>query len=54
VVNSGPSPATHLPSVEWGLWILRRKSKSGGKMQQAVSTPSATYDTMVRRTKPIT
>ena len=37
----------------------RRKSKSRGKlffrlMQQAVSTPPATYDTLVRPSKPIT
>ena len=59
--HQGAVAHQHLPYYldEFTFRFNRRKSKSRGKlffrlMQQAVSTPPATYDTMVRRSKPAT
>ena len=59
--HQGAVAHQHLPYYldEFTFRFNRRKSKSRGKlffrlMQQAVSTPPATYDTMVRRSKPVT
>jgi hypothetical protein len=59
--HQGAVAHQHLPYYldEFTFRFNRRKSKSRGKlffrlMQQAVSTPPANYDTLVRRSKPIT
>ena len=57
--HQGAVARQHLPYYldEFTFRFNRRKSKSRGKlffrlMQQAVTTPPATYDTMVKRSKP--
>ena len=57
--HQGAVAPRHLPYYldEFTFRFNRRRSKSRGKlffrlMQQAVSTPPATYDTMVKRSKP--
>jgi hypothetical protein len=57
--HQGAVAHQHLPYYldEFTFRFNRRKSKSRGKlffrlMQQAVATPPATYDTMVKRSKP--
>ena len=57
--HQGAVAPRHLPYYldEFTFRFNRRRSKSRGKlffrlMQQAVSTPPATYETMVRRSKP--
>ncbi|HLF96393.1 MAG TPA: IS1595 family transposase, partial [Methylococcaceae bacterium] len=59
--HQGAVEHEHLPCYldEFTFRFIRRKSKSRGKlffrlMQQAVSTPPATYDTIVKRSKPAT
>ena len=59
--HQGAVARQHLPYYldEFAFRFNRRKSKSRGKlffrlMQQAVSTPPATYDTMVKHPKPAT
>jgi len=59
--HQGAVARQHLPYYldEFTFRFNRRKSKSRGKlffrlMQQAVSTPPATYDTMVKHPKPAT
>jgi len=59
--HQGAVAARHLPYYldEFTFRFNRRRSKNRGKlffrlMQQAVSTPPATYDTMVKRSKPAT
>ena len=59
--HQGAVAPRHLPYYldEFTFRFSRRKSKSRGKlffrlMQQAVSTPPATYDTMVKLPKPAT
>jgi transposase-like protein len=59
--HQGAVARQHLPYYldEFTFRFNRRRSKSRGKlffrlMQQAVTTPPATYDAMVRRVKPIT
>jgi ISXO2-like transposase domain len=58
--HQGAVAPQHLPYYldEFTFRFNRRKSKSRGKlffrlMQQAVSTPPATYDTMVKRSKSV-
>ena len=58
--HQGAVARQHLPYYldEFTFRFNRRKSKSRGKlffrlMQQAVSTPPATYDNMVKRSKPV-
>jgi hypothetical protein len=57
--HQGAVSPQHLPYYldEFTFRFNRRRSKSRGKlffrlMQQAVSTPPATYETMVKRSKP--
>ena len=59
--HQGAVAPRHLPYYldEFTFRFNRRRSKSRGKlffrlMQQAVSTPPATYDAMVKRPKPAT
>ena len=59
--HQGAVSGKHLPYYldEFTFRFNRRRSKSRGKlffrlMQQAVSTPPATYDTMVKPSKPVT
>jgi len=59
--HQGAVAPKHLPYYldEFTFRFNRRRSKSRGKlfyrlMQQAVNTPPATYDTLVKRSKPVT